>query len=50
MEKIALIFVYLTWFSSSLLRCTSGLYFFCNVDATILNLANFDPHNPQLIG
>ena len=47
-EKIALTFIYLTWFSSSSLPANSCVYFFCNVHATIRNLAYFDPHNPQL--
>ena len=48
-EKIAITFIYLAWFSRSLLHCICGVYFFCNVDATILNLAYFDSHNPQLV-
>ena len=41
MEKIALILIYLTWFSISLLRSTSYVHFFCNVHATILRDADF---------
>ena len=48
MEKIALILIYLTWFSSSSLRYNSCVYSFCNVHAIIMNLAYFNPHNPQL--
>ena len=48
MEKIALIYIYLTWFSSFSLRYISCVYFFCNVHATIMNLAYFDPHSLQL--
>ena len=36
-EKIALTFIYLTWFSSSSLPANSCVYFFCNVHATIRN-------------
>ena len=50
MKKIALILIYLTWLSSSSLRSTSCVYFFCNVHATIMNLAYFNPHNPELAG
>ena len=50
MGKIALILIYLTWFWSSLLHSTSCVYFFCNVDATIMNLVYLNPHNPQLAG
>ena len=39
MEKIALILPYLTLFSSSLLRSIFCFYFFCNIHATIINLA-----------
>ena len=45
MEKVALILIYVTLFSSSLLRSTSWIYFFWNVHATIMNLAYFDPLN-----
>ena len=45
---MALILIYLTWFSSSLLRSISCVYFFCNVHDTIINLAYFNPHNLQL--
>ena len=48
MEKIALIFIYLTWILSSSLRSISCVYFFCNVDTTIMSFAYFTPHNPQL--
>ena len=47
-RKIALISIYLTWLLSSLHRCTSCVYFFGNVDATIMNLTYFNPHNLQL--
>ena len=50
MEKIALILIYWTWFSSSLVLFTSYVYFFCNVHVTIVNLAYFNPHNLQLAG
>ena len=50
MEKIALILIYLTWFSSSSLRSTWCVYFFCNVHAAIINLAYFNPNNAQLAG
>ena len=48
-EKIALIFMYLNWFSSSSLRSTSCVYWFYNVHAIIMNLAYFNPHssNPR---
>ena len=36
MEKIALILIYLTWFSSSSLHSTLCVYSFCNVYSTIL--------------
>ena len=39
MEKIALISIYLTWFLSSSLRFISRVYFFCDVHASIMNLA-----------
>ena len=48
MEKIALILVYLTWFSNSSLSLISCVYFFCNVRATIMNLTYFNSHNLQL--
>ena len=48
MEKIALILVYLTWFSNSSLCLISCVYFFCNVRATIMNLTYFNSHNLQL--
>ena len=48
MEKIALILVYLTWFSNSSLSLISCVYFFCNVRATIMNLSYFNSHNLQL--
>ena len=48
MEKIALILIYLIWFSSSLLCSISLGYLFCNVHATIINLAYLNPHNLQL--
>ena len=48
MEKIALILVYLTWFSNSSLGLISCVYFFCNVRATIMNLTYFNSHNLQL--
>ena len=47
-EEITLIFIYLTWFSSSSLHSTSCVYFLCNMHATIMNLAYFNPHNLQL--
>ena len=50
MTKIALIFIYLTYFWSFLLRSASCVYIFFNVHATIINLAYFNPHNPQLAG
>ena len=50
MEKIALILIYWTWFSSSLVLFSSYVYFFCNVHVTIVNLAYFNPHNRQLAG
>ena len=50
MEKIALILIYLTSFLSSSLRSTLCVYFLCNVDATIMNLAYLHPHIPQLAG
>ena len=50
MEKIALILTYLTWFSSSSPLFTLLVYFFYSVYATIMNLAYFNPHNPQLEG
>ena len=49
-EKIALVFIYLTWFSTSLLRSTSCVYFFCNVHPIILKLAYFNPHKLPLVG
>ena len=49
-EKIALIFIYLIWLSSSSLRCTSCVYFLCSVHTNIINLAYFNPQNPQLVG
>ena len=48
MDKIALILIYFTWFSNSLLCSTSSVYFFCNVHATIMTVAHFNPHNLQL--
>ena len=45
-EKMALILIYLNLFLSSLLHSTSYIYFFCNVHASIMNLAYFNPHNP----
>ena len=48
MEKIALILIYVTWFSSFLLRSTSCVYFFCTVHAAIMNLTYFNSHNLQL--
>ena len=50
MEKIEVIPIYLTWFSSSSLLSTSCVYFFCNVHANIMNLAYFNPLNLQLAG
>ena len=50
MEKVALILIYVTLFSSSLLRSISWIYFFWNVHATMMNLAYFDPLNSQLEG
>ena len=47
MERIALILIYLTWISSSSL-CSIYVYFFCNVDATIMILAYLNPQNPRL--
>ena len=47
MERIALILIYLTWISSSSL-CSICVYFFCNVDATIMILAYLNPQNPWL--
>ena len=43
-EKVALIFIYLTWLSSLLLHFFSFVYFFCNMHATFVNLAYFNPH------
>ena len=48
MGKIAFTLIYLTWFSSASLRSTSCIYFFFNVDVTIMNLAYFNPKNLQL--
>ena len=45
---MALILIYLTWFSSSLLRSISCVYFFRNVHAISINLAYFNPHKLQL--
>ena len=50
MEKTALIFLYLTWFSSSSLRSTLCVYILCNVHVFIMNLAYFNPNNPRLAG
>ena len=50
MGNVALILIYLTWFSSSSLRSTSCVYLFCNVHATIIDLADFNPYNLQLAG
>ena len=50
MEKIVLILIYLSWFSSSLLHLILCVYFFCNVHTTIMNLAYLILHNPQLAG
>ena len=50
MEKIALILIYLTRFSSSSLRPIFCFYFFCNVHVTILNLTYFNRHNLQSTG
>ena len=38
----------LTWFLSSSLHSISCVYFFCTVHTTIMNLAYFNPHSPQL--
>ena len=48
MEKIALILIYSTGLLSSSLHSISCVYLFCNVHATTMNLAYFNPHNPQL--
>ena len=40
----------LTWFLSSSLHSISCVYFFCTVHTTIMILAYFNPHNPQLAG
>ena len=45
MEKITLIFIYLTLITS-LLRSASGVYFLCNVHATIMALDYFNPDSP----
>ena len=45
LEKVALVSIYLTWFSSSSLRSTLCVCFFCNVHTTILNLGCFNPRN-----
>ena len=50
MEKVALVFSYLTLSLSSSLFSTSCVYFFFNVHTAIMNLAYFNPHNPQLAG
>ena len=50
MKNITLILIYLTWFSSSLLRPTSFVNFFSDVHITTMNLAYFNPHTPQLPG
>ena len=48
MEKIALILIYLTWFSSSSLSSISFVSFFSNVHTAIINLAYFNPRNLEL--
>ena len=45
MEKIALIFIYLTLITS-LLRSASCVYFLRNVHATIMALDYFNPDSP----
>ena len=50
MEKIALILIYLTWFSSSFLHSTSCVYFPYIVHATIINLAHLNSYSLQLAG